>query len=338
MAVGSLLQSEYWARLKGTFGWRERWFDSPVRGGEPLLVLLRSFGPLTLAYAGHAYSDVAPEPGGEAERLRAIAEQLRALRSRLPGGTMLFRWDVPWDAHQFDTEVARGAGLRPGTIRVQPPDTVLVDLEAEEPELLARMKPKTRYNIRLAERHGVTVRRAGIGAVPLWYHIYRQTAQRDRITIHPEHYYRTVMELAGVMESDGLPAPEVCLYLAEHEGDVLAGILVTHWNGVATYLYGASADIKRNLMANYLLQWSAMQRARDAGCSSYDLFGIPPNGEDPTHPMHGLYRFKTGFGGSILHRPGCYDMLYTPLSGRLFRRAEDVRQWYYHSYRKRVTA
>jgi lipid II:glycine glycyltransferase (peptidoglycan interpeptide bridge formation enzyme) len=93
----------------------------------------------------------------------------------------------------------------------------------------------------------------------------------------------------------------------------------------ATYLYGASSNIKRNLMAPYALQWKAIQDAQSSGCIVYDLFGIPPN-EDPDHPMAGLYRFKTGFGGSIIHRPGSWDYPCKPLLYTLFKRAEHLRK------------
>ena len=115
------------------------------------------------------------------------------------------------------------------------------------------------------------------------------------------------------------------LYLAEHEGDVLAGIVTLFRGKEAVYLYGASSDRKRNLMAPYALQLKAMEDAKAYGCSEYDLFGIPPN-EDPSHPMAGLYRFKTGFGGRIIHRPGSLDYPCRPLIYHLFRAAETLRK------------
>jgi lipid II:glycine glycyltransferase (peptidoglycan interpeptide bridge formation enzyme) len=93
----------------------------------------------------------------------------------------------------------------------------------------------------------------------------------------------------------------------------------------ATYLYGASSNEDRNLMAGYALQWKAMQDARAFGCTQYDLFGIPPS-PDPNHPMAGLYRFKTGFGGRIIHRPGSWDFPYRPLVRKVFSVAEAMRK------------
>lgn len=335
MGEASLLQSNYWARLKGTFGWRDHWFPDVVGSGEAVLVLTRSFGPFSIAYAGHAFGESVPTPEQAAARVHSVTAHFRTMRAVLGRGTVFLRWDVPWPSALFDRHAAERAGLVASPGRVQPPDTVIVDLERDPDAILAAMKPKTRYNVRLAERHGVTVRQAGVGAISRWYQLYQETAQRDRIAIHQEDYYRMVLELAGVMSAAGQPCPDVRLYLAEHETDLLAGIIVAHWNGTATYLYGAGANIKRNLMASYLLQWHAMQRARDAGCSSYDLFGIPARGDDPKDPMHGLYRFKTGFGGVMVNRPGCQDLIYRPVTARAMRVAEGARLWYHHDFRKR---
>jgi lipid II:glycine glycyltransferase (peptidoglycan interpeptide bridge formation enzyme) len=118
---------------------------------------------------------------------------------------------------------------------------------------------------------------------------------------------------------------KLCLYIASHDSDNLAAIIVLFYGKDATYLYGASSNNKRNLMAPYALQWKAIQDAKEMGCQYYDLFGIPPN-DDPNHPMAGLYRFKTGFGGKIVHRPGSWDYPYKPFIYTLFNIAEALRK------------
>jgi lipid II:glycine glycyltransferase (peptidoglycan interpeptide bridge formation enzyme) len=111
----------------------------------------------------------------------------------------------------------------------------------------------------------------------------------------------------------------------------LAGIVTLFRGGEGVYLYGASSNLHRNLMAPYALQWKAMQDARESGCSFYDLFGIPPS-DNPDHPMAGLYRFKTGFigdngaGGRIIHRPGSWDYPCRPLLTFCFKGAEKLRK------------
>jgi lipid II:glycine glycyltransferase (peptidoglycan interpeptide bridge formation enzyme) len=188
------------------------------------------------------------------------------------------------------------------------------------------MKPKWRYNIGLAARKGVTVRRAGEEGLDLFYRLLAETARRDGIAVHGVEYYRGLFELAREYGSGGaLPAPDLRLYLAECGGETLAAIVTLFRGNEAVYLYGASSDRMRNLMAPYALQWQAMEDAAAAGCTVYDLFGIPPN-DDPGHPMAGLYRFKTGFGGRIIHRPGSWDYACKPLGAALFHAAEYARK------------
>ncbi|WP_234968993.1 lipid II:glycine glycyltransferase FemX [Alkalispirochaeta americana] len=325
--TGSLLQTAWWGELKEEFGW------SVTTATEGTRVFCRSLGPFRLGYIPFGFSRATGDPPGPGA-IGQVVQSMREAAKDLPGRPHLLRWDVPWQVDHFDRSEAVAAGLRPAPVRVQPPDTVVVSLQDEEESLLSRMKSKTRYNIRLAQRRGVLVEAFTADdsradrELMLWYELYQDTARRDRITIHPFCYYRRVLELS---RRDG--APRLTLYQARHEGDLLGGIVVVSWQGTSTYLYGAGADIKRNLMASYLLQWEALRQARARGDRSYDLFGIPPS-DDPAHPMHGLYRFKTGFGGELLHRPGCWDLPLHQHRAWCFRNAERVRGWYYQGLRK----
>jgi lipid II:glycine glycyltransferase (peptidoglycan interpeptide bridge formation enzyme) len=213
---------------------------------------------------------------------------------------------------------------------VQPPDTVIINLELTEEEILAGMKPKWRYNIGLAQRKGVAVRCVTFeqpefrAELESFYSIYQETAGRDGISIHPIEYYAALFEIAADKNYD----VDARLYLASHEGENISGIVTLFYQGEATYLYGASSNKKRNLMAPHALQWQAMRDAKAAGCARYDLFGIPPGPpeEFPEHPMAGLWAFKTGFGGEIVRRPGCWDFPCRPVVYRLYRFAEGARK------------
>jgi lipid II:glycine glycyltransferase (peptidoglycan interpeptide bridge formation enzyme) len=216
-------------------------------------------------------------------------------------------------------------------VDVQPPSTVVLDLRRSEEELLAAMKGKWRYNIGLAVRRGVTVVDDDGGRLDEWYALHRETGERDRIAVHSYAYYRVLFDMA---DDYGEGAPKYRLLLAESEGDLLAGIVVAFRGGVAWYPYGASSSSGRSLMPNYALQWQGIRMARERGCRRYDFFGIPPD-DDPSHPMHGLYRFKTGFGGTIRNRLGCYDVVLRPLRYTLLRQAETARDFYYKRIRKR---
>jgi len=251
------------------------------------------------------------------------------LAASLPVSPVCVRFDLLWESGSpGGARPDGGRYARRAPVDVQPPSTVLIDLNLTPDELLAAMHKKNRYNIRLAERKGVQVRSAGDDELDRWYDLYRETALRDRITIHPFRYYHRLFELAR-----GSTRLSLHLYLAEHENDLLAGIIVAEFGDQATYLYGASSNVKRSLMPNYALQWKAILQAREAGITSYDLFGVPP-ADDPDHPMHGLYRFKTGFGGRLVHRAGSWDVVIRPMRYNAYRFAEQVRSFYFHRMRK----
>ncbi|MFP4267302.1 MAG: lipid II:glycine glycyltransferase FemX, partial [Spirochaetaceae bacterium] len=128
--------------------------------------------------------------------------------------------------------------------------------------------------------------------------------------------------------------PKLFMVTAEHGGDLLAGIIVSLYGDTATYMYGAGSNYKRNLMGSYAVQWEAIRLAKRLGVSFYDFFGIPP-ADDPSHPMYGLYRFKTGFGGRIIHRIGSMDYPISPSGYFFYRKAEKLRWFYYKKLKKR---
>ena len=334
--ASSFLQSDFWGSFKGKFGWqalafRVTWNVRASNNDETndpcetsLLVLCRSLikGRFSLAYI--PWGPELPDhfPDDDAKRGSALHEIARALKEVLPVSTVFIRFDPPWYSEGRETPPPRiPTPLIRATADIQAPDTVIVDLRPPMEEILAAMKSKWRYNARLAVKKGVTLRRASVtedSEINEFYNLLTETARRDGIAIHGKEYYQTLLH----SKAFGI---DTRLYFAEHEGKALASIVTLFCNQKATYLYGASSGEKRNLMAMYALQVKAMEDAKAENCSSYDLFGIPPN-DDPAHPMAGLYRFKTGFGGAILHRPGSLDYPCRSLLYRLFRTAETLRK------------
>jgi len=140
-------------------------------------------------------------------------------------------------------------------------------------------------------------------SLAIWYDLYKQTAVRNNFFLHDISYFRIVLSARA---NDTLSPADVHLLVAEVEGKPLAAMFLVVSANRGTYLYGASATENRNYMATYALQWRAMQIAKEKGCTEYDFFGVAPQA-DESHPMYGLYRFKTGFGGEIFHRMGCWD-------------------------------
>jgi lipid II:glycine glycyltransferase (peptidoglycan interpeptide bridge formation enzyme) len=246
-----------------------------------------------------------------------------ALKDQLPPDTAFIRFDPPWAGIGAETpSPALHGSFRRAGADIQPPDTVVIDLKPSEDDLLAAMKSKWRYNVRLADKKGVAVRRLDAEGLDAFYGLYEETSKRDRIAIHGRDYYAALFAHAAEYR---FGKQELRLYVAEHADRPIAAIITLFRGEEATYLYGASSDSGRNLMPAYALQWRAMRDAREAGCTRYDLFGIPPQ-EDASHPMAGLYRFKTGFGGEVLHRAGSWDYAYRSATTAAFRLAEAFRK------------
>jgi len=334
------MQSSLWADFKSRTGWKAFVVDvsdepSGYRGHVLVLVRHLALG-FRFAYVPHGPESVPPG-------IRP-SDYLEILGSRIAAGldrSILFvRFDLPWEkgALGIVTNALRtGTRLVSGTA-VQVPDTVVLDLTPSEDEILAGMKPKWRYNIRLAEKKGVEVKEEGRESLGVFYELYRETSERDGIAIHPLSYYRTLFEMADGQGGDGnAPSAEdkavPGLWVARHEGEALAAIITLFRGRQAVYLYGASSGKKRNLMPAYALQWRAIRAAREAHCASYDFFGIPPD-DDPGHPMAGLYLFKTGFGGALVHREGSVDYPASVLLYALYRTAESLRLLWFKRIRK----
>jgi lipid II:glycine glycyltransferase (peptidoglycan interpeptide bridge formation enzyme) len=199
--------------------------------------------------------------------------------------------------------------------QVQFRNTLLLDLTRSEEELLASMKQKTRYNIGLAGRHGVTVCCIGAGqaipeALDVFYRLYAETARRDGFVIRPPDYYHDAW---GTFLKEG----RAWLLLAVYEGEAVAGLLLFILGPTAWYMYGASSDRHRQHMPNHLLQWEAIRRAKAAGCTLYDLWGAPDS-PDESDPMRGVARFKLGLGGQLARGLGAWDFVANHTGYRLY--------------------
>ena len=186
---------------------------------------------------------------------------------------------------------------------IQPPKTIYLDLHKSEEELLAAMHPKTRYNIRLAEKREVTVRPGKGDDLLIFWQLMQKTTARDRFRGHNLNHYRHLIEASG---------GAIQLWLAEKAGQVLAAGIFSFYQGRAVYMHGASADEGREHMAPHLLQWRMIQTAKAAGCLYYDFYGI----DEQKWP--GVTRFKRGFGGFEKEYPGTFLMVINSRKYRLY--------------------
>lgn len=274
-----------------------------------------------------AYVPYGPEVEPSENNQGAFLEELsEILKSYLPKNCIALRYDLNWESHwckeeDFDEdgtwiglpksefqEIKLNYGtcnrnLRKANANILPANTIVLDLTQKESDLLQRMKPKTRYNIKLALRKGVEVRSMGIEGLKIWYDLYHETALRNGLFINDYLYFETMF--ASKMEGEDNEV-KVQLLVAYYDGIPLSAMFLVLSSYRATYLYGASSSQMRNVMSTYALQWKAIQIAKANNCFEYDMFGIAPS-PNPSHPMYGLYKFKQGFGGEIYHQFGCWD-------------------------------
>lgn len=274
-----------------------------------------------------AYVPYGPEVEPSENNQGAFLEELsEILKSYLPKNCIALRYDLNWESHwckeeDFDEdgtwiglpksefqEIKLNYGtcnrnLRKANTNILPANTIVLDLTQKESDLLQRMKPKTRYNIKLALRKGVEVRSMGIEGLKIWYDLYHETALRNGLFINDYLYFETMF--ASKMEGEDNEV-KVQLLVAYYDGIPLSAMFLVLSSYRATYLYGASSSQMRNVMSTYALQWKAIQIAKANNCFEYDMFGIAPS-PNPSHPMYGLYKFKQGFGGEIYHQLGCWD-------------------------------
>lgn len=204
-------------------------------------------------------------------------------------------------------------GWKESEDQIQFRNTVILDVSVTEEEMLARMKQKTRYNVRLGPKKGVTVRVGGEKDWPLLYKMYAETSVRDGFVIRDEKYYRTVWNLFDQSKihnpQSSIPLAEPLI--AEVEGEPVAAIFLFAFAGRAYYVYGMSRDAHREKMPTYLLQWEAMKWAKAHGCASYDLWGAP-DVFDESDSLWGVFRFKEGLGGQVVRTLGAWDFAPNP--------------------------
>jgi lipid II:glycine glycyltransferase (peptidoglycan interpeptide bridge formation enzyme) len=190
--------------------------------------------------------------------------------------------------------------------QIQFRNTVMVDLSASEEDILMRMKQKTRYNVRLAEKKGVTVRVSGVDDLPMLYKMYAETSVRDGFVIRDEGYYMTVWKTYMSKVEGQKSEPSAVPLIAEVDGEAVAAIFLFMFARRGYYVYGMSRNAHREKMPTYLLQWAAMKHAKAHDCLTYDLWGAP-DVFDESDSMWGVYRFKEGLGGEVVRTLGAYD-------------------------------
>ncbi len=322
------LQTWQWAQVKAKFGWEMFplvWHGDKGNVKAAALVLQR-----TIALGGFAMPlKVMYAPRGplldwsEEELLRQVLDDLQGFAKQK--GAIFFKMDpdlpvgfgVPGEENAHDNpvgktvqEILRSHNWQFSEEQIQFKNTVVIDLTEDADDMLMRMKSKTRYNIRLAKRRGVTIRAGGVEDIDHLYQMYAHTAVRDDFLIRGKPYYEAVWEL---FFAAGLAEP----LIAEVEEKPVGAAVIFRFGGRAWYIHGMSLDEHRDKMFNYRLQWEAMLRSKAAGCHTYDMWGAPDTFTEED-PLWGVYRFKDGFGGQVVRTLGAWDYPVRPLLYRIY--------------------
>ena len=323
---GHVLQLSAWGKLKAEFGWQlartaVRDHDAIVAGAQVLLRRLPLGYQIAYVPKGPLLDPIHPDSCHALfDALRRQNHARQAIMLKVEPD--LLDTNIPWWVEN---------GFRPSGQTIQPRRTLLVDITGTEDEILSRMKSKTRYNIRLAERKGVCVHLSTAEGLPRFYRLLQITGQRDGFGIHTQEYYTQAYRCFVAQDA-------VALIEARYQDQTLAAVMVFAWGKKAWYMYGASSNAERQRMPNHLLQWEAMRWAKARGCETYDLWGIPDVDEAQVGSdvavaeeqgvlsagMGGLYRFKRGFGGRVARYVGAWDHVY---SGLLYRILTTAWRW-----------
>jgi lipid II:glycine glycyltransferase (peptidoglycan interpeptide bridge formation enzyme) len=318
---GSYLQLAGWSRVKAVNGWtRERIFVTPPAGDAGRIgaqILVRRPRPLPWAFA---YAPRGPVTSGSGWTADAITAFTTAVRDELPGRAgrvshLRIDPEIERDSGPDDggavRRALRGAGWRPAS-PIQPNATRVIDLTADEDALWGDLRKKWRQYVNKARNAGITVSDADGSALPEFYRVYRETADRAGFLIRTEAAYRDVWEAFAPTGNARL------LFARAPDGTALATLFLVRAGPRVVEPYGGMTEDGGESRANYLLKWEAIRSSREQGATSYDLWGLATGG---------IAHFKTGFGGREVQYIGAWDLVLDPLGRQAYEVAQRGRVW-----------
>jgi peptidoglycan pentaglycine glycine transferase (the first glycine) len=321
-----VLQQSAWGELKAAYGWQAERIAITDAQNQIVAAAQLLFRRLPFRLGTMAYLAMGPLVNANNQQIETDLWKAIDASSRKHHAAFL-----KWEPGIFTADEAQPQpetlGFRTSPQTVQPPRTVLIDISGDEDAILARMNQGTRRKIRQSLKNGITYREASKDEVAIFTGMMNTTGERKEFGVHAPAYYQKAYELF-------VPAGDAALILAEHEGDPLAGIMVFAKGQSAWYLYGASSNVKRNLMAAYGVQWAAIQWAKAKGCTAYDMWGIPDEDEaaleaqfeSRSDGLWGVYGFKRGWGGEVVRSLGAWDKVYNPAIYAAYQLALRVRK------------
>ena len=318
----SLLQTAAWAEVKEQYGWSSipvEWKDANGKIEAMASVLKRQISlrgiklPVSMLYIPKG-----PIVDWSNERLvQQVLTDLVELAKQEKAFLIKIEPEIPQfeitNAKEPETvqlnpvvspQYMQSAGWVFSDNQIQFRNSVFIDLKGSEDKLLADMKQKTRYNIRLAERKDILIRQGTKDDFETIYQLYAETSIRDGFIIRSKDYYLTVWNTF-------FDQKQLTPLIATYQDEPLAALMLFHFGKTAYYVYGMSTNKHRNRMPTYLLQWEAIKTAKELGCETYDLWGAPGNLTEED-PMWGVYRFKLGLGGKTIGTIGAWDHIVQP--------------------------
>ncbi len=310
----SIFQTPEWEKFKLQTGWQKSYRVDDV------LVLQKNL-PMgrTMLYSPRVskYQVSSIKYDVFLEKIREIADT---------NNTIFYRLEIDdlKEKASEALEALEAVGFQKSFEEMQPEHTLVIDLSKTKDEILAEMKQKGRYNIKVAKKHSVSVKESD--SIENFYSLYETTAKRQKISYRNKDYF---FKLFDILKEKGY----VKVFEATHTESlhrtgtekVLAVAVVVYYEKRATYLFGGSSQEEKQTMAPYLLHWEIMKDAKENGFLEYDLFGVAPE-DQPKHRWANVTSFKKKFGGNYLELVGSFDLVFKPFEYKLFKLAEKVRR------------
>ncbi|MEK7182601.1 MAG: peptidoglycan bridge formation glycyltransferase FemA/FemB family protein [Patescibacteria group bacterium] len=299
------LQSREWGEFREKTGVEVvRGKDLPAQAGFQLTIHKIPYTPWSIGYLPKG-----PLPTKQTiDELKKIGEENRCIFIQLEPNIERFK--------NYDLRF-KNLGLRTSIRPLFTKYNFVIDLTKSEEELLAAMHPKTRYNIRVAQKHGVTVKeRTDDEAFKIYLKLYFETTKRQKYFGHTPEYHRLLWQtlnenLKLKIENSDRVIPH--LLIASYKGIPLTAWLLLQYKDTLYYPYGGSSEEHKNVMASNLIMWEAIKLGKKLGCKTFDLWGALSPNPDPKDPWYGFHRFKQGYGGRLVEYVGSYDLVLNPL-------------------------
>lgn len=190
-------------------------------------------------------------------------------------------------------------------VNQQPLNTLVIDLSVSENEILTQMKPKGRYNIKVARKYGIEVFTVKPQeGLKVFLQLYNKTLERNNFEGKNKDYFERLIYVLSSQADLGE------FFFAKHNNSILSSALVIYYGDIATFLFGASSGSSREMMSPYLLHFEIIKKSKQRGLKWYDLYGISPEEKDTSHPWFGFTAFKRKLGGEQINYIGAYDFIY----------------------------